>query len=72
MKLENLKIIRNKKKITMKQLAERSGVSMCCINDLENGYNNAENVKLSTIVALAKALKVRVRDLVNDDVRKYV
>lgn len=62
MKLETLKTIRLKKGLTRPQLSEISKIPFVTIKALENGENEPLNAKLSTLVALAKALHCKVRD----------
>jgi len=57
-----LKEIRTKKGLTRPQLSELSKISLETIKALEMGYNDPKNAKLSTLVALAKVLKCKVRD----------
>ena len=68
MKLERLKEIRKSKHGSRKTLAEKSGVSVNTIVDLEGGrYGNTEKVRLKTLIDLAVALRVRVRHLLPDE-----
>lgn len=62
-KLESLKKIRKYRGLTQKELAEKSGVSLPTIRNLEEGNGNVDNVKLSTLDKLARALKVKIFDL---------
>lgn len=71
-RLTNLKFIRKDKGLTRAELARMSGVNETTIKFLEDGINNADNVKLSTLVALAKALKVKARKLVDNETAKYL
>ena len=57
-----LEKIRTKKGLTRPQLSELSKIHIQTIKALEMGYNDPKNAKLSTLVALAKVLKCRVRD----------
>lgn len=57
--LEN---IRKAKHLTRRELAFKSGVHVMTITKLENGENNYEEAKISTLISLAKALKCKVRD----------
>ena len=70
MKLDELKKIRKDRHLSRKDLAKLSGIPMITIASLENGVNNVENVKLSTIMALAKALKVKVRTILPEEMAK--
>lgn len=58
---ENLKLIREKKGYSKMHLAKISGISRKTIEIIEN--KSANNTKLSTIEALAKALDVSVKNL---------
>lgn len=67
-----LKLIRKDKNLTREQLAQLSGVPTQTIKSLELGLVNVDNVKLSTLIKLAKALKVKVRRLIDLDNAKYL
>lgn len=68
MKLERLKEIRKSKHWSRKTLAEKSGVSVNTIVDLEGGrYGNTEKVRLKTLIDLATALRVKVSKLLPDE-----
>ena len=71
-RLIKLKMIRLEKGLTRQELARQSGVNEQTIKTLEEGINNADNVKLSTLVALAKALKVKAQKLVDNETAKYL
>lgn len=71
-RLIKLKMIRLEKGLTRQELARQSGINEQTIKTLEEGINNADNVKLSTLVALAKALKVKARKLVDNETAKYL
>ena len=71
-RLIKLKMIRLEKGLTRQELARQSGVNEQTIKTLEEGINNADNVKLSTLVALAKALKIKARKLVDNETAKYL
>lgn len=70
--LHNLRKIREEKKLTRDELANLSGVNKFTIQALENGLTSTSNAKLSTLTALAKALNVKVRDIVNESVKIYL
>lgn len=57
-----LKEIRKEKGFTRAKLSELSKIPLITIKSLENGFNDPKNAKLSTLVALARALKCKVRD----------
>lgn len=70
--LDNLYKIRTCKGLTRQSLAKISGVNQTTIQRLENGVINADNVKLSTLIKLAKALNIKVIDLVDKPLKKFV
>lgn len=57
-----LKEIRTKKGISRNELSELSKIDIETIKSLETRRNDPKNAKLSTLVALARALKCRVKD----------
>lgn len=71
-KLHNLERIRKEKGLTRRELELLSGVKQLTIHHLENGITDVNNVKLSTLVALAKALKVKVIDLLSADLKRII
>lgn len=56
----NIKEIRKEKKMTLKNVSKRSGVSTTQINDIEN---NIKIPKINTAEAIAHALKVHITEL---------
>lgn len=59
-----LKELRQARGFTQKTLADKLGMSLTYLCNLENGK---ANVSLSTLRRLAKVLKVKVADLVADE-----
>lgn len=57
-----LKEIRKSKYLSRRELAILSGVNEQTIVALENAKNNPYAAKISTLINLAKALGVKVRD----------
>jgi len=55
-----LKQVREKKKITLRKLSEKSGVSKTHINDIENSLKSPS---LLVMVQLSKALDVDISEL---------
>lgn len=55
---EKIKAIRERKKITQEELAERSGISRQTISGIESG--KITSVTTSTLESIAKALSVSV------------
>ena len=58
-----LKRLRQYAKLTQKQLAERSGVTLRMIQLYEQGQNDISKAQVSVVLNLAKALHCRVEDL---------
>lgn len=52
--------IRTEKRVTLKQLAQMSGISKTCLNDIEN---HKISPTLDELEKIAKALNVRMTDL---------
>lgn len=61
----SLKVERIKKKMTQKELEEKSGVCRNVISKIENGYS--DNVLLSAYKKLAKALDIPVEELIKEE-----
>ena len=57
-----LKELRLARKFSRRELAKASGVNEYTIQALEEGRNDPNNAKLSTLINLAKALGCKVRD----------
>ena len=57
----NLKKLRIKHKLTMRQLEELTGISKSCISKIEN---NETDLLVSTLVILAKFFEVKLDDLI--------
>ena len=60
--LKKLPILRRKRKLSQRALAELTGLSFVHIARMETGDYDP---RLSTLKALAKALKVKIGDLVH-------
>ena len=71
-RLYNLERIRKEQGLSRRELALLSGVKEVSINSLERGITNVHNVKLSTLIALAKALHCKVIDLVGADLKRII
>ena len=55
-----VKEVRQREKITLSRLSEKSGISRTHINDIEN---NIKSPSLFVMICLAKALNVEITDL---------
>ena len=70
--LSNLERIRKEKQLSRRELELLSGVKQLTIHHLETGTTNVNDVKLSTLIKLAKALKVKVIDLLDKDLQRFI
>lgn len=71
-RLKELERIRKEKSFTREELEKLSGVKRETILALEQGITNVDNVKLSTLISLAKALHCKIIDLLDKDLRRYI
>ena len=70
--MSNLEKIRKSKKLTRRELALLSGVKEITIRYYESGILDLSKAKLCVLISLAKALKVKVIDIVNKDLIRYI
>jgi len=70
--MNNLETIRKSKKLTRRELALLSGVKEITIRYYESGILDLSKAKLCVLISLAKALKVKVIDIVNKDLIRYI
>lgn len=70
--MSNLETIRKSKKLTRRELALLSGVKEITIRYYESGVLDLSKAKLCVLISLAKALKVKVIDIVNKDLIRYI
>lgn len=68
----NLQEIRTNKGYSRRELALLSGVSQYTIQHIENGITDSEEIKLSTLIKLCKALKCKLSDLLPKELHKYI
>lgn len=61
--LTTLVEIRTKKGISREKLSEISKISTPTIKAIELGINNPKEAKLSTLLAICKALKIKLKKL---------
>jgi len=71
-RLKELERIRKEKSFAREELEKLSGVKSETIQALERGKTNVDNVKLSTLISLAKALHCKVIDLLDKDLQRYI
>ena len=70
--MTNLEKIRKSKKLTRRELAKLSDVKEITIRYYESGILDLSKAKLCVLISLAKALKVKVIDIVNKDLIRYI
>ena len=70
--MNNLETIRKSKKLTRRELALLSGVKEITIRYYEGDILDLSKAKLCVLISLAKALKVKVIDIVNKDLIRYI
>lgn len=70
--MSRLETIRKSKKLTRRELALLSGVKEITIRYYESGILDLSKAKLCVLISLAKALKVKVIDIVNKDLIRYI
>ena len=63
--MNNLKEMREKRGLLQKDLAEKSGVTLRSIQAYEQGTKDINKASVSTVIALAKALRCDVYDIIN-------
>ena len=71
-KMIKLKEVRKEKGFSRRELSLLSGVAEVTIMSLEEGVNNINDIKLSTLLKLSKALKIKPSALLNDDIAKWL
>ena len=71
-RLLHLQRIRKESNLSMRQLAEFSGVALLTIQKLESGSTDITQVKLETLIKIANALEVKVIDLLPNDLRNII
>ena len=64
--------IRKSKGFSRRELSALSGIKEQTITALEWGATNYRNAKISTLIALAKALHCKVIDLFEKDLQRYI
>ena len=70
--MTNLEKIRKSKKLTRRELAKLSDVKEITIRYYESGILDLSKAKLCVLISLAKALKVKVIDIVDKDLIRYI
>ena len=70
--MTNLETIRKSKKLTRRELALLSGVKEITIRYYESGVLDLSKAKLCVLINLAKALKVKVIDIVDKDLIRHI
>lgn len=71
-RLHNLERIRKEQHLSRRELELLSGIKQETIHHLESGITNVDNTKLSTLIALAKALHCKVVDLLDGELKRVI
>lgn len=61
-----LKVMREMRELTQREVAELSGVSFRMVKDYEQGQRDINGAKLLTLLKLCLALRCRLEDIVDD------
>lgn len=61
-----LKVMREMRELTQREIAELSGVSFRMVKDYEQGQRDINGAKLLTLLKLCAALRCRLEDIVDD------
>jgi XRE family transcriptional regulator, regulator of sulfur utilization len=64
----NVRRLRERSRMSLSELAQRSGIAKSTLSQLESGTTNPT---VSTLSALSEALSVDIRDLLSVDVQKH-
>ena len=65
--MTNLRKIRTTKGITTTKLADKSGIPYRTLLHYETGERNIDGAKLDTIISIAMALNVDIRDILESN-----
>lgn len=65
---DNIKYLRKKRKMTQKELAEKSGLAVITIQQYEAGKYNP---KPEAVIKLCVGLDCRITDIIDDEQKKY-
>ncbi len=63
---DKLQALRKARGLSQSQLAERTGISLRMIQHYEQGKNDLNSARLSTILKLCAALECKMNDILND------
>lgn len=63
--VKNIKYYRQKANITQEQLAEKAGVSVSYIKQIESG-KEFKNMTFATLSNIAKSLNINIKDLLSE------
>lgn len=61
-----LKVMREMRELTQREVAELSGVSFRMIKDYEQGQRDINGAKLLTLLKICAALRCRLEDILDD------
>lgn len=61
----NLKLFREREKLSQSQLAKKSGVNLRLIQAYEQGYKDINKAQVITVLKLSEALKCDIYEILN-------
>ena len=61
----NLKLFREREKLSQSQLAKKSGVNLRSIQAYEQGYKDINKAQVITVLKLSEALKCDIYEILN-------
>lgn len=66
--MSKLRDVRKSRGMTIKQLADKTGISFRSLGKYENGQLNIDGAKLKTLVKLSLALDCKVEEIIEEDI----
>ncbi len=62
---ERVRELRNKQGLTLRDMSDRTGMSVPTLSQIERGYERRENIKIGTLARIAAALGVTPGELLD-------
>ena len=70
--MSKLKLLRTGKKLSQRELAEKSGVSLRTLQHYEIGDRDINGARLETLLKLSDVLEIRFYELLDDDLQEKI
>ena len=70
--MSKLKLLRTGKKLSQRELAEKSGVSLRTLQHYEIGDRDINGASLETLLKLSDVLEIRFYELLDDDLQEKI